>query len=145
MSEPYGYTIFCDDIREEVGSKLSFMGTYNGSMSVQSATPVALPKLALAMTLVLPGGMDVKKVEFAVKRETDGQEEEEIFRANLQEDVPTVAADRIMRVGMNFQMTPFLVNGSFLLKARAYVDGAEIKLGTMQVELVSPKVLPTAV
>jgi len=26
----YGYSIFCDDIRNEAGGKLSFIGCYNG-------------------------------------------------------------------------------------------------------------------
>jgi hypothetical protein len=44
------YTILCDDIRHEVGNKLSYMGVYN---EVRFAKlPSALPKLALGVTLL---------------------------------------------------------------------------------------------
>lgn len=40
--------IYCDDIREEVGNKVSYMGVYAGEMTVPSV-PVMLPKLCLAV------------------------------------------------------------------------------------------------
>ena len=49
----YGYCIFCDDIRTEVGEKLSFMGTYNGVMFVPRF-PVSLAKFCAHVTLVTP-------------------------------------------------------------------------------------------
>ena len=38
--------IFCDDIRQEVGNKLSFIGCYQGELFVPMA-PIALPKLCV--------------------------------------------------------------------------------------------------
>jgi hypothetical protein len=40
-------TLFCDDIRHEVGGKLSYIGVYSGGLFVR-AFPVTLPKLCLA-------------------------------------------------------------------------------------------------
>lgn len=42
--------IFCDDIRQEVGNKLSFIGCYQGELFVPMA-PVALPKLCVFATV----------------------------------------------------------------------------------------------
>lgn len=42
--------IFCDDIRQEVGNKLSFVGCYQGELFVPMA-PVALPKLCVFATV----------------------------------------------------------------------------------------------
>ena len=44
---------FCDDIREEVGGKLSFMGIYSGDMIVPGF-PVVLPKLCININVVSP-------------------------------------------------------------------------------------------
>jgi hypothetical protein len=43
----YGYTIFCDDIRVEVGGKLTYVGAYQGTMVVQGTFPLLLPKFAM--------------------------------------------------------------------------------------------------
>ncbi len=50
---PIAYTIFCDDLRQEVGNKVSYMGVYQGMMFVP-AFPVALPKLCAAVTARFP-------------------------------------------------------------------------------------------
>jgi len=46
-------TIFCDDVRHEVGGKLSFMGIYSNVMFVQNF-PIVLPKLCLSIKVVAP-------------------------------------------------------------------------------------------
>lgn len=51
VSEPRIETIFCDDIREEVGNKRSLMGIYHGEMFVHSM-PILLPKLCFYITYI---------------------------------------------------------------------------------------------
>ncbi len=48
----YGYTIFCDDIREEAGGKHSFMGTYGGLMIIHVPFPATLVTFAVAVTIL---------------------------------------------------------------------------------------------
>src|SRR5208282_5784869 len=55
--------IFCDDIRQEVGNKLSYMGCYTGQMFVQ-AFPLALPKVCVAMHAVTPADNPFKQIKF---------------------------------------------------------------------------------
>lgn len=51
-SKPFGYTIFCDDIREEVNGKRTLVGMYNSAMIINDAFPVALPRLALYISFI---------------------------------------------------------------------------------------------
>ena len=46
-------SLFCDDIRPEVGNKLSLMGVYLGGMFVPDF-PVVLPKLCVMVTIITP-------------------------------------------------------------------------------------------
>ena len=46
---PYGYTIFCDDFRQEIGGKLSYMGIYRGKLILNKPLPASLLKLCLAI------------------------------------------------------------------------------------------------
>src|SRR5271169_3055754 len=50
--EIYGYTIFCDDIRQEIGGKFSYIGVYNGFMFIHGSLPVTLPKFCLSITFL---------------------------------------------------------------------------------------------
>jgi hypothetical protein len=45
--------IFCDDIRQELGNKMSFMGCYHGELHVAS-TPISLSKLCVYATVLTP-------------------------------------------------------------------------------------------
>jgi hypothetical protein len=39
----YGYTIFCDDIRQEISGKLFLIGVYSSTMFIHGAFPATLP------------------------------------------------------------------------------------------------------
>jgi hypothetical protein len=45
----FGNAIFCDDIRMEIGGKLTFVGCYINDMYVHSSFPVVLPKFCIAV------------------------------------------------------------------------------------------------
>jgi hypothetical protein len=46
----FGHTVFCDDIRQELGGKVSFIGAYSGTLIVHTPFPIALPRFGLAVT-----------------------------------------------------------------------------------------------
>lgn len=53
ISEPILHVTYCDDIRIEVGDKLSVMGIYNSDM-LFSQLPTVLPKFCVLANLRLP-------------------------------------------------------------------------------------------
>jgi hypothetical protein len=67
---PYAFVVWCDDIRQEVGNKPSFMGVYTGALVVP-ALPAVLPKLCIWATLVVPASMVLDEVSLVIKQ--DGQ------------------------------------------------------------------------
>lgn len=73
--------IFCDDIRQEVGSKLSFMGCYHGELIVPMS-PVALPKLCLYATIWTPKDMPFKSLMLRVVQDDD----KELARLEIPEE-----------------------------------------------------------
>lgn len=44
--------IFCDDIRQEVGNKNSFMGIYDTDLIIYAPAPITLPKFAMVVWLI---------------------------------------------------------------------------------------------
>jgi hypothetical protein len=49
LPTPHGHVIFCEDVRHEVGGKITFNGVYLTEMNVGSGFPVILPKFCLAI------------------------------------------------------------------------------------------------
>jgi hypothetical protein len=45
--QAWGFTIFCDDIRSEVGGKVALIGVYPSDMIVHVPFPLVMPKLGL--------------------------------------------------------------------------------------------------
>lgn len=66
----FAFAQFCDDIRREVGNKLSLMGVYGGDLFV-AETPAFIPKLAVAITFLAPELESVETLRFRVM--LDGQ------------------------------------------------------------------------
>ena len=44
---PFGRTIFCDDIRQEIGGKISLIGVYAGGIFVLGDPPYTIPKFCM--------------------------------------------------------------------------------------------------
>lgn len=53
MSDRYVHTIWCDDIRQEVGNKPSFMGVYSDGIVLPSL-PVVIPRLCVYSWIATP-------------------------------------------------------------------------------------------
>lgn len=51
MRPVYGTTIFCDDIRREVGGKLTFVGVYTNGLRLHAPYPAMLPKFCMHITV----------------------------------------------------------------------------------------------
>lgn len=63
-------TIFCDDVRHEVGNKISIIGVYSGGLFVPSF-PVTLPKLCLVVKIVTPAEETLKSAVIRVLKDDE--------------------------------------------------------------------------
>jgi hypothetical protein len=57
--------LFCDDVRNEVGNKLSLMGVYGQDLLLREF-PATLPKLCAVMLLDLPAGSRAREAVFVL-------------------------------------------------------------------------------
>lgn len=138
MPEPYGYTIFCDDIRDEIGGKTSLMGRYVGSMNIGAAAPppgetLAFAKFAAATQIVAPKEYEVAHARIALTLDQKGQPPQLLAEVNI--DPPDLADTEmdLKMFGVNFIVAPLLLPGNCLLRVRGYLDGREVKAGSLQV------------
>ena len=64
--ERYVHVIWCDDIRQEVGNKPSFMGVYTGGL-VLPELPCVLPKLCAWVLLSAPASQPLQGVSVKLR------------------------------------------------------------------------------
>src|SRR4030095_11746465 len=80
-----GHTIFCDDIRQEVGGKFSYIGVYSGQMIIHGTCPVTLPKLCLAITFTQRREIFVANIGIQIFLPGEADDETQSIRADFQE------------------------------------------------------------
>jgi hypothetical protein len=139
-----GYTVFCDDIRHEVGNKVSLLGVYGTEMFVFQPFPMVIYRMGfhviyredinaplrdLTFCIFLPGDMDDNPTYKA-----------EISRSEWQ--IPPLPLDvdtSTRRVSaFNVILNPVPLKQEGKIKVRVIVGGEEIKLGTLSVKYREP-------
>jgi len=126
-------TIFCDDIRQEIGGKFSYIGVYSAQMFVPSF-PITLPKLCLAMNVITPADTPFRKLAMRILKD-DTQLAEGVFDetqlASAVEASTVVPEDgrkeRVLALQAMFVFSPFQVEGPCTLRVRVETDDGELR------------------
>jgi hypothetical protein len=129
-------TIYCDDVRVEVGNKLSYIGVY-GSNLLFNELPAVLPKLCVVMSLYLPEDTKAKSVTFSLfnNEQTVGRSTVSIDAVRNASMPPReLGTTRYLSIRFIAQIAPLQVDAACRLKARADVDGQAVQGGTLVVE-----------
>ncbi|WP_133170146.1 hypothetical protein [Kumtagia ephedrae] len=142
MFKPYGVTIFCDDIRSEIGGKHTFVGVYGANLIITQSKPVILPSVSIAATLVVPNEFKFSTMVYTLKKyakEDDLNSEdydlliERKWEPKNRSEIPGKISKHIEMVSMS----PFPVENDCLLASRAYFDDLEIKLGVLPIKFLA--------
>lgn len=160
MTESRIETVFCDDIREEVGNKRSLMGIYQGEMFIQSM-PALLPRLCFYVNFVCNISVQLEKVEFKVVK---GAEEEELFSTGVINPGNTTVNENNLgfpysnrTLTLAFGMSPFMIDSETVIRVVAMIDSRKISGPCLRVRLADnqiakksvtvkkPKIKPTLV
>lgn len=132
-ASPSGFVTFCDDIRYEIGNKVSYMGVYRSELFAENY-PLLLPKFALAIHYTQ--GIDLPRpaVKIRVFYEPDAGEVVELATLEMPENAEPKAGEfsgDLVAASFEVVFSPLNVPGPGLLRARAYREGAEIRLGSL--------------
>lgn len=148
MSGRFGYSIFCDDIRNEVGGKLSFIGCYNAVMFVTDVFPFTLPKFCIHLHVVTPAHEPFKLIVARCyapgHREPIASERIEppaqAEQSRLVEEIGHVpAVPKFIVAAASLVFAPLKIDEPGLISVRALVDDAadELKIGSLRVAVTS--------
>jgi hypothetical protein len=144
---PWGFSLFCDDLRQEIGGKISIMGLYQTDMIFPEAAqfPLVLPKFAI-LTKYYESQPNTEDINFRIFFPGDERDTPTI-RAPFQRPPssvtpPTYALEedqeRLFMTTVPFVISPFPIKQEGFIKVRA-MNGATItKLGSLMIRKAKP-------
>jgi hypothetical protein len=139
----WGFSLFCDDIRGEIGGKLSVMGIYQSDMIFPPTQtfPFNMPKFCvlikyyenlntftddIAIRVFLPGdASDSPTVVLPFPRASLGQPD---FSYALEED-----QERIFNLSFPLVLSPCLIKQEGFIKVRAICGTTTTRLGSLRI------------
>jgi hypothetical protein len=146
-SSPFGYTIFCDDIRQEIAGKFTLVGVYGLEMTVFGTLPTRLAKLALSVAYVERIGESEEPLELLVYVPGDA-DDAPTLRAPVPEDkltqfrhvkVPPYVGETPWTM-LTFQVafSPIELKQEGALRVRMIRGDEEIELGALRIRAQPP-------
>jgi Family of unknown function (DUF6941) len=133
MIERHIQTIFCDDIRHEIGNKMSYIGVYSGTLIVQSF-PVTLPKLCLSVKIVTPPNQPLRSLILRVLKDEEIMQEITVDEKDLvsaSEPYENMKAEdhkhRLQLANFFLVFSPLVLDGPCILRVRAQTEEGELR------------------
>ncbi|MEF8720204.1 MAG: hypothetical protein V5B35_11120 [Candidatus Accumulibacter necessarius] len=125
-ADRFVHAVFCDDIRQELGEKVSLMGCYQGELLV-AEIPVLLPKLCAFVTVSTPLDRPIKSLKIRIM-----QDDHELVSLELPDDAMAKASQSFQegstRLNANSALafSPFAVTAPTVLRVTAITEEGEI-------------------
>lgn len=126
-------TIFCDDVRTESSGKKIYVGVYSSAMLV-SKIPATLPALVILLRLlVTEDRFPRKSLRFVILSDDEPLFEHEPPMGEIESRKESVFENEgdighsIAIIGAQINIAPFQVKGPMKIRARAYIDGNEVR------------------
>ena len=141
---PFLSTTYCDDIRQEVGGKLSLIGVYNGVMYVPQF-PATLPKLWIKATYVCNHDDPPKSLKMRVYKDNEPMVDLDALPeyleqlANARESgVPLPeGTQKVLSSHAQVCLSPLVLDAPCTLRIAAFVGEREVRGVGLQVQLQS--------
>lgn len=136
MSSRHMWAVVCDDVRQEIGNKLSCMGIYGGEMFV-SALPLVLPKLCVVLHTRTLASEPFESLVLRILKD-----DSELARLEVPNDQLTAmkaransfADEAYLEVASIIQFSPFVIEQACILRFRADTEHETIKGGSLSIK-----------
>lgn len=150
----WGFSIFADDIRAEIGGKTTLVGIYQGDMIIQGAFPLAIPRFVAFISYyelrdaldtditfrLSHGAADTTIAELSISRHDLKNQTPQSVADIAPEDTRPEDLERIFHLRLPLVMSPLLLPSGGRLRVRAhYSDGAILKMGSLGLRVFTPE------
>lgn len=137
-------TLFCDDIRHEIGGKLSYIGVYSGGLFVP-AFPVTIPKLCLSVQVVTPADESLGSLTLRVLKDEGilqeiAIDEEQLAAASdsAEDMTEEQRKERVQRAQFLLVFSPIQFDGPCTLRVRVQTGDGELRGMALKVDQLAP-------
>ena len=133
--------IFCDDVRQEIGNKISLMGIYQSDIVISGKPPQSLPKLVTSIWL--SSDIDDPVQEFTIRILAPANEtmSAEIKTATHQQLGPGGGATRRI-LFITIPLSPFPLNEEGYIEVMIETDTGTIRAGRLLVKFTGETLPP---
>lgn len=135
---------FFDDIRLELGGKMSLMGIYQADLLVPN-NPTVIPKLCCKIIVTTSQDQPFRSASFRVRSDETVLVEQVLPSDALEQLAKQVRdsedpQDPFQRFSLSAHLViaPLLVDRSFTIKAEAVVDGEVLPAGRLKIGFAAP-------
>ena len=138
--------IYCDDIRQEVGNKVSYMGVYSGELNVPTA-PVLLPKLCIAVKACTETVDPFEALEVRIVKVKGDDETELLSTGPIPRPIEVPELDNgstRLIAQMAFMLAPFQIDEETLIRVKAITEREELRGMGLRIRIVPPPASPTS-
>jgi hypothetical protein len=146
----WGFSLFCDDLRAEVGGKVSAMGLYQNELLFSGSFPYVIPKFTILVMYYELVGELTTDISLRVYLPSDEPDKASIQLDLLRKDLPKrddqaplpseVDGERINHLRVPIILAPAVITKEGFFKVRAHFsDGKILRLGRMKVRALSPE------
>jgi len=149
--DPFGVAILCDDVRQEVGGKVSLIGCYGQDMQFAGGTfPMVVAKIGIhvvarlpidratppiQLLIYFPGDSDdapTAKYDFNLPQETQIPQEDLTWPEAQRSDI-----DRAHLLRHSVVISPAVINQEGFIRVRMMYGDQRIRLGTLKVHIAN--------
>lgn len=143
----FGNAIFCDDIRTEIGGKLTFVGCYFNDMNFGADFPITIPKFCIAVSywqrkaslilpivflVFLPGDSEDKaSIEFGTTEELT---EELIEQQRIKAIESGVDDPQFTTFSTHIILANLVISQPGFIKVRARRNDHLVRLGSLRIQ-----------
>ena len=144
---PFGSTIFCDDIRHELGGKVSYIGIYAGEINSHRPLPITLSKFGFAIRYSERTGESTEEVSVGIYFPGDPEGEpstklklpiQEMRSKTPDPELMKISQDPLMTMISHIVLEGLVLKEEGRIKVRAYRGDLEIRMGTLLVQHIPP-------
>lgn len=133
---------YCDDIRQEVGNKMSYMGIYGSDMHVSTA-PVLLAKLCIVVKVITNVDDPFEALEIRISSVKGSEETEILATGPVPIVMPKTESDsRLYCAHYSFVLSPLQIDGDSSLRVTAKTEREEIRGAGLRIQVIPPQASP---
>jgi hypothetical protein len=129
--------IFCDDIREEVGNKLSYMGVYSADLTVP-VLPIVLNKLCIVVRAITNNSDPFESLNVSVLQGEDSAELINTGPIALPVVNPDSKESSLQVVQLTFMLTPYQIDKETTIKVKATTEREELSGANLRIHVAQP-------